>query len=243
MPAEGYSYRTDVDRRFEEAVTESIKLGRIESYNSVERNLIYLGFFDKLHKGAMSVSSDHIASVCESLGINPDYVNHGRGDWDAQGGRVGKFAKGKQAKVAEYQIADTGRYYENLIRMADHLADPLAFQPMVFPVPSAPFIRRVGDASMVRFRGQSMAPTIGDGEVLVLEKVKDRDYKEVHAGVYFFVLEGGKMFVRRVIDNDGSTIIASSDNASSPLYAEPMHIDIASIRYCYKVVSSLKSLE
>ncbi len=69
---------------------------------------------------------------------------------------------------------------------------------------------------MMRARGDSMAPTIGDGELLVFDMGEDG--RRVADGIFIFRLDGN-IHVKRLQRLPGERVMIISDNRAYPPYA------------------------
>jgi transcriptional regulator with XRE-family HTH domain len=87
-------------------------------------------------------------------------------------------------------------------------------------------------AVVISVEGSSMAPRYPSGSRVVAVPVPESHIQFIH-GVHGIVLKSDIFFLKRVISNDGKTIVIRSDSVSSP---DDRKIQISDIRIVWKVL-------
>lgn len=90
---------------------------------------------------------------------------------------------------------------------------------------------RPADVTMIRVEGDSMAPTLADGDDILVDRTDGTD--RVRDGIYVLRREGGLLVKRLAVNPSASTVSITSDNDAYPSWQD---CDRASITIIGRVV-------
>lgn len=176
-----------------------------------------------IESGARTPSKSFLVKLSDTYGINADWLLNGHGEMQRQSGpgfgpddlRIEPPIPGKPlggdltiggtsfALVRRFDLAVSAG--NGLVPASDDATDRFAF-----PVEWLRRLGVVGDlAALVPVQGDSMAPTIPDGSLVLIDA---RENTVSAAGIYAFTLDG-EAFVKRLLATpQGKTVTMISDN-------------------------------
>lgn len=221
-----------VNQQFKKVYEELEKTNRIKGKSDIAKNLdTYNHVINSILKGDRNITVDQISKLCNLYGINSNFL-FGLGDeMYLMSHPANEHLSSVQSKEMSIVGRNNIRLVPNLARAGDALGQESKEKLEDFPRFSVPGMS--GDLWAFKIDGDSMLPTITNGDIVVCERLEP---KEPIRDNQVYVVVSDVVVAKRVQQvKDGNRISSLrliSDN--SDVY-KPYEMDLEEIRYLLRV--------
>jgi phage repressor protein C with HTH and peptisase S24 domain len=201
--------------RLKKVIQDSgLSLSRFAQQTAVSKNTL-INYRD----GATSPSADFLEKVCRDFSVSPNWLLLGEGA--RQGGDSSSGKEGREAEVEDYSLIPL---LESRVKggpegeiLYEEIADYYPFKKWWVEKLVGRSFERQKSLMLIRVRGDSMSPTINQGEMALVDTFEGERVQVLTGRIYLVILPDGAVALKRLVligDSGGPKLACLSDNTA-----------------------------
>jgi phage repressor protein C with HTH and peptisase S24 domain len=187
-----------------------LPLSRFAQQTGVSKNTL-INYRD----GATSPSADFLEKICRDFSVSPNWLLLGEGEGSATG------EQGKGAQAEDYSLIPL---LESRVKggpegeiLYEEVADYYPFKKWWVEKLVGRSFERQQSLMLIRVRGDSMSPTINQGEMALVDTFESERVQVLTGRIYLVILPDGAVALKRLVligDPNGLRLACLSDNTA-----------------------------
>jgi transcriptional regulator with XRE-family HTH domain len=166
--------------------------------------------------GATSPSADFLEKVCRDFAVSPNWLLLGEGTEQGGGGKHGKDSATEEYSLIPLLESRVKGGPEGEI-LYEEIADHYPFKKWWVEKLVGRGYERQQSLMLIRVRGDSMSPTINQGEMALVDTFESERVQVLTGRIYLVILPDGTVALKRLVlsgDQGGLKLACLSDNTA-----------------------------